>query len=418
MSLARWKAPLAFVLSLGLCACTASRIPAEYRARYAGLPDDAIDLMVQSDEAHQEFVRQGMISQNTSLTRYVESITAKLASPELQGAQVRPHVYVLRDPQINAMAMPNGNIYVNEGLLVRFQNEAQIAFVLGHELSHVTEQHSLKARETTKTTAVLVNTAGVVINPGLSVTAASLFLSKHSRDAEREADLKGLSLMCTAGYRPDEAASAIALLRDTRSTEAMEGSVWGSHPGLGERIQALETAALSTPGCDGPQTVGDTPFQAVITDDVFQNVIEMKMRRRSYVSAFEASEARARQRPGEARYAYLMGESLRLQARDSKGAAEESVYLKTGKLPSEKETLSSMNAFEAERPETEAEAAKHLQAAIALDASYAPAYRALGLLAQQQGRNDEARSKLERYLALAPDAKDKLFVLSVLKSIH
>ncbi len=418
MSLARWKLLLAIVSVLELAACSTTRIPPEYRAQYAGLSDDQIDLIVRSDEAHQELLRQGMISQEASLTRYVEGITARLLKPVQYALPPQLHirVYVLRDPQINAMAMPNGNIYVNEGLLVRFQNEAQLAFVLGHEVSHVTEQHSLKARQATKTTSVLLNTAGMVLDPNLSIMASMLYLSNHSRDAESESDLKGLDLMCTAGYQADQSVKAIELLLEAKSADAMTGSIWGSHPGLKDRMKNLGQAGLANPNCAGSE-VEEGAFTAVITDQVIQDVIEMKQRRRSYQSAFDVSQARAIQRPHEVRYVYLMGESLRLKARDPKGAAEESLYLEAGSLPSEVKVTAKMKAYEAERPETEARSAKYLQEAIALDPGFAPAYRGLGLLAQQQGLKDEAKSQLSRYLELAPTAKDKLFVASLIKSI-
>ena len=108
-------------------------------------------LWQEADEFDQALVRAGKVNADPALTAYLQGIMDRLY-PEFGG---RLHVHLLNAQQINAFALPNGSVYVNAGLIARFQNEAQLATVMAHEGAHFTHRHSLQQAERPRTPAPL-----------------------------------------------------------------------------------------------------------------------------------------------------------------------------------------------------------------------------------------------------------------------
>ena len=75
--------------------------------------------------------------------RYLEMIGNKMI-PQEAVDKIPFKFHIVRDPTINAFAIPNGEIFLHTGLLARLKNEAQLAFVLGHEIGHILRNHVLK----------------------------------------------------------------------------------------------------------------------------------------------------------------------------------------------------------------------------------------------------------------------------------
>jgi len=163
---------------------------------------------------------------------------------------------VIDDPrQVNAFALPGGHIYVYSGLLQAADSEAELAGVLGHEIGHVTERHAAAALGAQFGLQTVTQLA-LGQNPGmLSQLAAGIaqqgYMSKHSRDAERQADQAGLRYMMAAGYDPN------AMPTFFRKLERLGGSnpnalqaFFASHPAPGERAKTLskEIAAKRATG--------------------------------------------------------------------------------------------------------------------------------------------------------------------------
>ena len=150
----------------------------------------------------------------------------------------------MRDPTLNAFAMPNGRIYVHTGLLARLDNEAQLATILSHEMTHVDHRHALRFTRDVQNkqilytvlgvaasigvgaaagsrarsgdpigAAVLSQTANAVLGLGLQL-AALASINGYGRDLEREADREGMARLVRAGYDPKEAPRVFKLLRD------------------------------------------------------------------------------------------------------------------------------------------------------------------------------------------------------------
>ena len=155
------------------------------------------------------------------------------------------HFYVVDSPEVNAFAVPGGFIYINRGLIERAQTLSQVAGVLGHEIGHVTERHSIQQMEKSQqanlglgllcilTPSVCQNQAtGAAIQLG----AGALFAS-FSRKDELEADKEGIASMIRAGIDPNGVPEMFEILMAERERSPGAVDAWFStHPTEETRI--------------------------------------------------------------------------------------------------------------------------------------------------------------------------------------
>ncbi|MCL6505837.1 MAG: M48 family metalloprotease [Bryobacteraceae bacterium] len=197
-------------------------------------------------EAARQIEKQIRLTEHQEIQDYVERLGRRLASrPE---ADKYPYFFkVVDDREINAFALPGGPVYINAGVILAAENEAQLAGVMAHEISHVALRHG--TNQVTKAHIVQLPAllAGLAIGSdsllgqlgqlGVGIGANSLLL-KFSRGAERDADLLGARLMSGAGYNPIEMARFFEKLESGRALRAPE--FLSSHPNPGNRRRAVE----------------------------------------------------------------------------------------------------------------------------------------------------------------------------------
>ena len=155
---------------------------------------------------------------------------------------------VVDQPEINAFAVPGGHIYVNRGLIERTTNMSELAGVLGHEIAHVTQRHSMKQMAAAQRANYGLS-IGCILAPsfcqglagtGVSVLAQAGF-AKFSRDDETESDRFGVKYVTRAGIDPRGMPSMFRIL--LRERERNPGSVeawFASHPIEESRIRTTE----------------------------------------------------------------------------------------------------------------------------------------------------------------------------------
>lgn len=119
---------------LGACQTTDLASLAESPQRY-GLAEDERRLVRESDEYERQRRTEGLVLADPDLQDYITRVGSRLIPPGLP-QRLQFHFGVLREPTINAFALPQGGVYLNIGLLVRLENEAQLAHVLAHEITH------------------------------------------------------------------------------------------------------------------------------------------------------------------------------------------------------------------------------------------------------------------------------------------
>jgi beta-barrel assembly-enhancing protease len=154
---------------------------------------------------------------------------------------------IVRSPQVNAFALPGGQIVVYTGLLAKAQRAEQVAGVLAHEMAHVTLRHGLHglAKRAGITIAFQLMIGDLGGLSGLATDGAmSAVINGYSRDAEREADAEGARMMAAAGLDVRGMAEFFTLLKDEPGSETPGILAWFStHPGHEERIAAMRALA-------------------------------------------------------------------------------------------------------------------------------------------------------------------------------
>jgi hypothetical protein len=139
----------------------------------------------------------GMVSFNDPITVYLNKIVDVLLKDEpALRSQVR--VYTMKSTVMNAFATNQGIIVVNIGLLARVKSEAELAFVLAHEITHVEEKHALNKYLKIQTIETDKN-----VYKGLSLDDKLANVNHYSRELETEADERGLQRYLKAGYSLD-----------------------------------------------------------------------------------------------------------------------------------------------------------------------------------------------------------------------
>src|SRR5216684_2909361 len=178
------------------------------------------------------------------VTLYVQRLGRQLAA-HAPGEKWPYTFHVVNQKQINAFALPGGPVYVNLGTIQAADNEAELAGVMAHEISHVVQRHG--TRQATKQMAAQLPLAllGGIMGRGALSQAAQLGISfgvgsyflKNSRQAETEADLLGTDIMYDTGFDPH------AMSQFFQKLEAQGGSrgpqFLSDHPNPGNRAQLV-----------------------------------------------------------------------------------------------------------------------------------------------------------------------------------
>ncbi|RYZ46614.1 MAG: M48 family metallopeptidase [Sphingobacteriales bacterium] len=162
------------------------------------------------------------------------------------------HVYLFRDEEINAFAIPGGNIIINSGLVGYCENADMLAGVMAHEIGHVQMDHvSKKLIKEIGLSAVIMLAGGDVNNSIMEKIFHSLTSSKFDREQEKEAD--ALSVRYLQQAQGDPYQMALFFRKLSQQTDAPEFLDWiSTHPGLEERAVAIEKTFIQLPGSRVP----------------------------------------------------------------------------------------------------------------------------------------------------------------------
>jgi Zn-dependent protease with chaperone function len=219
---------------------------------------------------------------------YVNTLGARLTARS-DAARQEFEFFVVRDPQINAFALPGGFIGIHSGLLIAAQSESEVAGVVAHEIAHVTQRH-IARMITQQGQSQLMSLAAMAVailaaRSNSQVAEAAMVFGQagvmqsqlnFSRDNEREADRVGVQMLDAAGFDPRGMAAFFERLqRATRVYEGGAPSYLRTHPLTFERIGDIQGRVEKMPYRQIPDTLefqliraklraeSDTPREAV-----------------------------------------------------------------------------------------------------------------------------------------------------------
>lgn len=233
----------------------------------------------------EEVERSAQLIADPVVTEYVNRLGQTIVRNS--DARVPFTIKVVDNEEVNAFALPGGFFYVNSGLILAAESEAELASVMAHEVAHVAARHATKSA----TRAQIWNLASIPLIfaggaaayavrqvAGLAVPMSFL---KFSRNAEREADLLGLQYEYAAGYDPAAFVEFFERLgAEKKKKHNFIARAFMSHPMNADRIKrAQEQMALYLPGRE----------EYVVTTSEFE---EVKARLRALMNRHQINEGR------------------------------------------------------------------------------------------------------------------------------
>jgi predicted Zn-dependent protease len=311
------------------------------------------------------------------LNPYLSEIACKLGADHCPDIRV----YAVRTPHFNASMAPNGMMQVWSGLLLRMENEAQLAAIMAHEIGHYLQRHSLeqlrdaKARSAFATAMIAFGVYGLA---GQLIALGGAYA--FNRDQERDADRISIELMRRTGYDAREAAKVWAnLLEELRANPAVDPThdsvLFATHPPSDERRDELQRLSAHDDG----QT-SEAAYKAQLAPLRF-SLLEDEIKRGRFDESVVLLDRLLAREPEHGDLLYFRGEARRRRHGNGDAAL-------------------AMADYEAAVRSGQAPAVTHR--------SMADVYRSMGW-------SEQARAAWQRYLQAAPDAPDAALIRQYLE---
>jgi predicted Zn-dependent protease len=193
--------------------------------------------------------------QDPQLAAYIAGTGTRLAQRTHRPGM--PYSFqVVNAAYINAYAFPGGTIAATRAILLKLDNEAELAALLGHELGHVNARHTAEIMSKNMLTSTLVSGLSAYVGAGsalgsvasqLGMLGSGALLAAYSRDNERQADALGLEYLTLAGYGPEGMVGLMEMLNSLSKGESSAASLlFSTHPMSNERYQSALQAVRTT----------------------------------------------------------------------------------------------------------------------------------------------------------------------------
>jgi len=219
-------------------------------------------------EAAAEVDRQAKFIEDPLITEYVNRVGQNIVLHS--DAKVPFTIKVIDSDEVNAFALPGGFFYVNKGLLLAADNEAELAGVMAHEIAHVAARHAVENQAKASLLEYAALGASIFLGgiPGMiyqntaGIGLLGIFM-KFSRGAEEEADKLGVQYMYAAGYDPGAMATMFEKLEaKNKKKPGFISRAFASHPAPPDRRAAALALAARFPEHD-EYVISSSEFQRV-----------------------------------------------------------------------------------------------------------------------------------------------------------
>ena len=405
------KSPGSTLICCLLALCQVQGLGAQEKAKELDQDEEGIWMIVST---HERFLRTSPLRiKDEKLNAYLSDLACRVSDDNCE--EVR--VYALLAPGFNAFMMPNGGMFIQSGLLLRMESESELASVIGHEVAHFSQSHSINSirrwYKTENTFAILgavVGAAGGIAAAGassaqaasrsldLSGTAlqmlqtvqiyAAFQLVAFDRDEEAEADELGLLSIANAGFDPR--ASARVWQNYFAEDAAAEGeggfSLISTHPSTESRLRDLSNLADSLQSDYDEQHYDSSALFDVV--DPHRRLWLEAEAQSLHPAQFEALVKRQR-KLGDFTDGYLA--YLRANAWER--------HAKRRHISESEQEKARQSALELYRIGARSESGLPTNA-----------YRDWGHLSKKMGLDAEAKEAFVVYLQLSPDAWDAKFI--------
>jgi len=342
-------------------------------------------LWVQAEREATALLKRVRLYEDPLLDAYLARLGDRLVpdSARIAGAPVL-RFSVIRDPTLDAFALPDGRVFVHTGLLAAVDNEAQLALVLAREIAHVVQRHALTVSRAGGLTPVRFEGVAPLSPTAAAITGASASLARlaavngYGARLEREADAAALAGVARGGWDVTAATAVYTVLaRDPGERGALETFLLGSATTLRVRLESMRGLAAAAPTKRGFQTSEEFEARRLVASR--ENAAE-DVRRGRFALARRQLDRVLSGAPADARAHVYYGDLNRLRSQRAESAPERDVEL--------------------------AQALVRYVRALALDPTLATAHRQLGLLYVQVRDGVRARAEFQAYLRLAAGAPD------------
>jgi beta-barrel assembly-enhancing protease len=385
-------------VSVLVAACATHAVPPIGAGGRPFRPDDDERALWAKAETEERILREQVRTyDDPSLTAFLAALAERLEPPGLRAAGwAGARLIVLRDPSINAFALPNGHVYLHTGLLSRLENETQLATIVGRELAHVIDRHAFTlSRRGGDGSAVVamrdrVVAAGAVVGPaaaailgkGLAFSATAA-LAGYGEPLERAADAGGVDSLVRAGYDPGAArATFLALDRAASDGGSREVFLHANRTYLARRVEATDELVR------GPRAPAPAVTAPARNTDEFAERMRPVVRDNALLDIRAGRFALAQAQldrvltlaPGDALAHLYSGDLHRLRAQHARSAEDSAA-----------ETRLALGDY---------------GRATEIDPALADPYRELGFLYYARKQTAKAKAAFERYVTLSPNADD------------
>ena len=218
-----------FFLKDKLVESLANKVPIDWEQKMG-------DKLFQTMSLQYDFIENDTLK--TELLRVAAPLIKQI---EKDGTKIE--FYFVKDPTINAFALPGGKVIIQTGLIEHAKSWEEVLGVVGHELAHVTRRHHMRGVINNLGLYVIISSligdvtalSGTIVNMGGDLASLA-----NSRDFETEADETGLDYLIAAGINPQGLVSFFKTLEDETSNK-LEGytSFISTHPATADRIEHL-----------------------------------------------------------------------------------------------------------------------------------------------------------------------------------
>lgn len=412
-------------------------VQADEKSASGTFNSDDLALIEQAALLDQQLEKKGLVYNNDErLNQYLEQIGQKVATAGPLPEHIRWRFRILRDPFANALALPNGSVYVTTGLLALLENESQLAGVLAHEVTHVREGHIFiqhRNKQKKEVAIKLLNMAAtwsstfggvgsaIALLADMAQAVLVVTMSGYSGKLEREADTFALRRLSETNYEPKEFVRALRLLGLSYDAELVP-LYYGDPAKLRDRvnyINRLLPAASSKSVSKEARAINRLRY-LTRTEGVARHNVQLNLDEERFRTALALSQKLVNFNPASSENIFCLAEAFRLLGPRPIELSGEDLTLKgmkrlrkqkQGELSEEVEgKLMSTPEGQVAWKTNQANAEEQYRKALNLDRKNAVAHRGFGYLLEKTRRYQEALEHYREYLKLAPDELDRALI--------